>query len=507
MQFDKYGVDQNSFCMTYILAIDQGTSSTKTIIFDVNGQAVFKASEPLNSIFLHENHVEQDPLEIYNNVLTSVRKCLTGFKAQGGDIQKIVTCGISNQRETFVLWDQDGEPLHHAVVWQCKRSVNICERMKKMGLEDQISQATGLIIDPYFSASKVIWLYENNERIKNAIDRGDTYFGTVDTWLLYKLTNGTQYATDFTNASRTMLFNIYELKWDENLLKAFGLSELNLPTVHPSSHHFGETSFDGLLDEEIPISSLVGDSHAAAFGEQCFHAGEAKATLGTGCSVLMNIGDSPKKSNNGMVTTICWSIEGRVDYALEGIIVSAGATIEWLRNQLGLFERSDELEQICLTMENTGGVYVVPAFSGLGAPHWEMSRKASIEGLTFESNKDHVIRAGVESVLYQIKDVIAAMEIDSGTKLNEIKVDGGMTSNPFVLQFLADLLERQVTSVEMADVSALGAAYLSGLQVGVFSGIEAVQQLKMNARISSPNLNSLGVRSGYEGWKNVLSKK
>jgi len=491
---------------SYIIAIDQGTSSTKTIIFDSLGKARFKASEPLKTHYLEGNRVEQEPEVIYKNVLTSVKKCLDGFSLSGGNINLIKACGISNQRETFVLWDRTGMPLYNAVVWQCNRSIEVCDRLRKEGLESKINQKTGLIIDPYFSGTKVIWLYENVPEIKEAIDGGDAYFGNIDSWLLYKMTHGQSHMTDYTNASRTLFFNLKELNWDQELLGDFGLSKLNLPELRPSSNHFGETDFDGLLEQPITISSMIGDSHAAAFGEGCFETGDAKATLGTGCSILMNIGSEPIRSQNGMVTTICWSTADRVDYALEGIIVSAGATIEWVKNQLGLFENTGDLEQICLSVENNGGVYIIPAFSGLGAPHWDMNRKAAIAGLSFDSSKNHVIRAAVESVPYQIKDVIEAMEADSHTPLSELKLDGGITSNKFVIQFLADLLERNVTHIEIADVSALGTAYLAGLHTGVYHSIEELKTFTQDSTSIQAGENSAKVKDYYEGWKKQLNQ-
>ncbi|WP_258104677.1 glycerol kinase GlpK [Marinoscillum sp. MHG1-6] len=490
---------------TYVLAIDQGTSSTKSIIFDQNGKALFKASEPLKTHYLEGNRVEQDPEAIYQNVLDSVSKCVYGFKSSGGDISGIKACGISNQRETLVLWDKEGVPLYNAVVWQCKRSVEICERLKAQGLEEKLRAKTGLIIDPYFSGTKVIWLYENEPKIKKAIDAGEVYFGNVDTWLLYKLTGGKSYMTDYTNASRTMFFNLQEKQWDQELLWDFNLSGLNLPDLKPSSYHFGETTIEGVLNHEISISALIGDSHAAAFGEGCFEPGTAKATLGTGSSILMNIGSEPKRSKAGMVTTICWSVEGRIDYALEGIIVSAGSTIEWVRNQLGLFEDHGELEAICRSLDNNGGVYVVPSFSGLGAPHWDMSRKASIEGLSFDSTKAHIIRAAVESVPYQIKDVIVAMESDSGTPLSELKIDGGITSNKFVVQLLADLLKRTVTNIEIADVSALGAAYLAGLNASVFDSIDQLKTLNKESTSTNAGSGATEAEQAYLGWQKVIA--
>lgn len=489
--------------MPYILSIDQGTSGTKTLIIDEQGKVCAKATVPLKTNYLSNGFVEQDPEEIFQNVLSSVKNCIEAFKKNAGDANAIVTCGISNQRETFVIWNQEGLPIHNAVVWQCKRSIEVCERLKQQGLEEMIKQKTGLIIDPYFSATKLIWLYENNESIKKAIDSGEAYFGTVDTWLLYKLTNGKSYSTDYTNASRTLFFNLSTLSWDAALVNAFGLSKLNLPECKPSSHLFGETNFNGLLNKPISIAAMIGDSHAAAFGEGCFNPGTAKATMGTGCSILMNIGDELKYSSNGMVSTICWSTEDKVQYALEGVIVTCGATIEWLKNEMNLFEDSKQTEAMATGVADNNGVYLVPAFSGLGAPHWDMSRKALISGLTFGSNKNHIVRAALESIPYQIKDVIVAMEADTGISLNQLMIDGGISSNNFIVQFLTDLLNKPVVNIGIADVSALGAAYLAGLQKKIFKGLEHLAQLQTNNRTMYPTGNDK-VQQWYEGWKKAV---
>ncbi|MBX2877283.1 MAG: glycerol kinase GlpK [Saprospiraceae bacterium] len=488
-----------------ILAIDQGTSSTKALLIDEQGKVVYRASEPLHTYYLEEDWVEQDPEEIYQNVLLAISSCLEGFQSEGGNLGGIKACGISNQRETFVLWNKDGKPLYNAVVWQCKRSIEVCARLENEGMASKINQRTGLIIDPYFSGTKVIWLYENNAEVKAAIDQGEAFFGTVDSWLLYKLTKGKSYCTDYTNASRTLFFNLHDLQWDKELLADFGLTKLNLPNVKPSAHAYGVSDLEGLLAHEISIAALIGDSHAAAFGEGCFESGIAKATLGTGCSILMNIGNKPTASENGMITTICWSTAERTDYALEGVIVSAGATIEWLRKQLGLFESTTELESICRSVEDNGGVYLIPAFSGLGSPHWDMKRRASLEGMTFATTKDHVIRAAVESVPYQIKDVIVAMEADSGTSLSTLKIDGGITKNDFVIEFLADLLEREVTQIEMADVSALGASYLAGLQIGWYESMEALKSLHQQARSVLPGPKAQQRQASYQAWQKWIT--
>jgi glycerol kinase len=489
----------------HILAIDQGTSSTKTLVFNEQGKAVAKASEPLKTSYLDNGFVEQDAEEIYQNVLLSVKSCLDNYVQLDGSLENIKAIGISNQRETFVVWDEKGKPLYPAVVWQCKRSVNICHQLKQNGLEPTITTKTGLIIDPYFSATKLIWLKQNNEHVRKAIEKGNAHFGTIDSWLLYKLTKGKNYFTDYTNASRTLLFNLHTLQWDEELIKAFGLNGINLPVCKPSSSSsFGETDLNGLLPHPVTIAAMIGDSHAAAFGEGCFDPGTAKATMGTGCSILMNIGSEPKESERGMVTTICWSTDDRIDYAFEGVIVSCGATIEWLKNELGLIGDSKECEAMARKVVDNNGVYLIPAFSGLGSPHWDMNRKASITGLSFGCDKNHIVRAALESIAYQVKDVIEAMEQDAAIELKELMVDGGITSNKFVLQFLADLLGKKVATIGMPDVSALGAAYLAGLQTGIFKTIGDLKKLNIERIITDPSVNKR-MKDFYKGWKNAIN--
>jgi glycerol kinase len=491
----------------YILAIDQGTSSTKSLIFDAEGKAIAKGAENLHTHYSDNGFVEQDPEAIYQNVLASVQKCLQQFTENGFDAKDIAGIGISNQRETFVVWDKDGKPLHNAVVWQCKRSVQICEDLKQKGLSQTINQKTGLVIDPYFSATKLIWLVQNNEIVRTAVQNGNAFFGTIDTWLLYKLSNGKEYATDYTNASRTLLFNLHSLQWDDELIVAFGLTGTNFPVIKSSSAAFGETTLNGLLQNTTPVTALIGDSHAAAFGEGCFEKGTAKATMGTGCSILMNIGSKPVASQNGMVTTVCWSMEERIDYALEGVIVSCGATIEWLKNELNLFTNSKETEIMANAVADNGGVYLIPAFSGLGSPHWQMDRKASLTGISFGTTKNHIVRAALESIPYQIKDVIVAMEKDAGLSMKELNADGGITANQFVIQFLTDLLYKNVATIGMPDVSALGAAYLAGLKVGVYENIDALRNLNADKKMYLPSANTNTVNEGYNGWCKVISNE
>ena len=483
----------------YILSIDQGTSSTKTLVFDAQGKAVAKGSEPLHTHYFNDGYVEQDPNDIYQNVLASVKHCLKDFKEKGFDQNEIKAIGISNQRETFVVWDKEGNPLHNAIVWQCKRSASICERLKKEGLEESVTDITGLIIDPYFSGTKLIWLHENNTTVADAIKTANAYFGTIDTWLLYKITNGASYKTDYTNASRTLLFNLKDLKWDHTLIEKFGLNNIQLPTIQASASNFGSTTLGGLFAREIPITALIGDSHAAAFGEGCFTPGTAKATLGTGCSILMNVGRLPVRSNHGMMSTICWSTETEINYALEGVIVSCGATIEWLKNELNLFTDSRDTEAMAYAVADNGGVYLIPSFSGLGSPYWQMNRKASISGMSFGTNKNHIVRAALESIPYQIKDVINAMEKDAGVALSCLNVDGGITNNQFVVSFLSALLKKQLAKVSIPDVSALGAALLAGLKAGVYADMESLSKLETGKSIVPENIED-DFEQYYQEW-------
>lgn len=488
----------------YILAIDQGTSSTKTVIFDDEGNAFARASVVLETKYYGDGFVEQEPEGIYQNVIDSVTQCLEDFKSKGGEVSAIKACGISNQRETFVIWDKTGKPLYNAVVWQCKRSVAVCERLKEEGFEEMLRSKTGLIVDPYFSGSKLVWLYENEPEIKAAIIDGNAWFGTVDTWLLYKFTKGKVYKTDYTNASRTMFFNLETLTWDQEIFQRLGLENLNLPEVQPSSSFFGDTNFDELVPQSIPVTAMIGDSHAAAFGEGCFDEGSAKATLGTGCSILMNAGSELKTSNKGMVATICWSTEQEIAYALEGVIVSCGSTLEWLKNELGLLSNATEAETMANSVQNNAGVYIIPAFSGLGAPYWQMKRKAEIKGLTFSSNKNHIVRSALESIPYQVMDVVNAMEEDTGIPLKELRVNGGITANKFVMQFLSDLLQKDVLNIDFPDISALGAAYLAGLKAGVFRDIAHLRTLKKH-QLTALSSKIFEVEKYYQGWLKAVN--
>ncbi len=494
---------------SYILSIDQGTSGTKAIIFDEFGEVIIKTTAPLKSYYPTPSFVEQDPQEIYESVIKAVKSCIQKFRASFSEEEhKIVSCGISNQRETFVLWDKNGKPLHNAVVWQCKRSVDVCERLKENNLESTINASTGLTIDPYFSATKVTWLYENNDTVKKAIDKGEAYFGTVDTWLLYRLTNGNVFKTEYTNASRTLFYNIYNLEWDASLLKAFHIDKLNLPEVTFSSDHFGDSTFENTFSKALPITGIIGDSQAAFFGEECFTNGMAKATLGTGSSILWNAENSNTKTNNGMLTTIGWSIEGQVNYALEGVIVSCGSTIEWLKNELETFTSYDEIEEMATSLETNEGVYLIPAFSGMGAPYWQKDWKASIHGLTFGTTKEHFVRAALESIAFQLKDVISSIEKETKTSLKELKVNGGITANTFLMQFIADLLKTPITNMGITDVSAWGAALISGLGIKLWNTTNEIPKLPADKiQKYEPNLSSENIDNAYVNWLAILKNK
>lgn len=492
----------------FVLAIDQGTSSTKAIVFDKAGNPVAKGHADLHTDYFDNGFVEQDPEGIYQNVLEAVMLCLEDFSQQGLNVTDISSCGISNQRETFILWDKSGKSLAPAVVWACKRSIDICQRLKAQNQEPFIRERTGLIIDPYFSGTKLLWLIENDSTLKEKLDKGEVYFGTVDCWLLYKFTEGESFKTDYTNAHRTLLFNINTLSWDKEILKLWGLEKLNLPEVYPSSHEFGIWNFDFRTTYlSIPVNALIGDSHAATFGEGCFEQGTAKVTLGTGSSIMMNIGNKPVISSNGMLTTVCWSVENRVDYALEGAIVACGSTIEWLKNELHLFQHSSETETMANAVPDNAGVYLIPAFSGLGGPHWQMNRRASIEGMTFGTSKNHIVRAALESIPYQIKDVIDAMSEDMGAALQAISVNGGITRNQFVIRFLVDLLGIPLKKQSNADISALGAAYLAGLKSGIYESIEQLKKLNQaKTEEIQPGLSNIAVHSAYVGWKKWIAR-
>jgi glycerol kinase len=487
-----------------ILAIDQGTSGSKAIFFDLKGNMISKSVVRQNTVYPGDGFVEQDPQELLDSVLKAVTLALEDIKGKGYQQDHILCCGISNQRETFILWDSKGKPIHNAVVWQCNRSVQICRNLAEKGLDKEVRARTGLVMDPYFSGTKVAWLHQNDPAAAVAIKSGDAWFGTVDTWLLFNLTGGKSYYTDYTNASRTMFFNLKELEWDKELLKFFGLETLKLPEPVPSDFKFGTTDFNGLLTHAIPVTGMMGDSHAAAFGERCFTPGSVKITMGTGSSILMNTGSSIVESCKGMVSTICWSTSKRVDYALEGIIVSCGATMNWLQDSLKLFDSIKEADQMAESLENSGGVFIIPAFSGLGAPFWKMDMKAQISGISYGTTGKDIIRAGLESIPFQIAAIMESMKSDSGISFQNIKLDGGLTSSQLIMESIASLLQNPVERILMKEGSALGAALMAGLGYGVYSSIDELKELVYDGEIIAFSENE-EIRKRYKEWLGIIA--
>lgn len=481
----------------FILSIDQGTSSSKVIIVDEKGNIISKASIPIKSSFPQIGYVEQDPLEIYDSVIKAVRTAVKSF-SQNHDPCRIEAIGISNQRETFMLWDDFGFRTP-AIVWQCKRSIEICERLKREGLEEIIRKKTGLTIDPYFSGTKLLHYTENNPQVLDRSDKSKLRFGTIDTWLLYCLTKGKSFMTDSTNASRTLLYNIYEHKWDSALLKIFKAENLLMATIKHSADSFGFSDCDGIIPNKIPIMSMIGDSHAAAFGEGCVREGIAKATMGTGSSIMMNTGDHATSSNDGIMNTICFDYPS-ISYAREGIIVSCGATLRWIKDNIGLFTSYEEMDKLASSVDGSDGVSLLPAFSGMGAPYWKMHAKAAIMGMTFTTTKAHILRAALESIAFQVSDILRIMG-----KIDILKLDGGLTNNRMVMQLIADLTGITVHTIGDPDVSALGAAFLAGLATGLYDSLETVEGFYKPAFIYTPQPLSDTLLSSYSTWRNLMN--
>ena len=479
-----------------ILAIDQGTSSTKALLMNASAEVVQQATADLETSYFPNGFVEQEPYAILKSVEESVKKCVKGI-----DLTRIKSIGISNQRETFVLWNQAGEPVFPAVVWACKRSTQICETLKEQNV--WIQEKTGLLIDPYFSGTKVLWILQNHPETKKAIESGEIYFGTVDTWILFKLTNGRSYFCDLTNASRTLFFNLKNLDWDQEILQKWGLENLHLPQVKRSSDEFGTTDLFGLSKTAIHIGSMIGDSHASMFGETCFEEGDTKMTLGTGCSMLMSVGFKPKKSKNGLLSTIGWSTQEQVVYAWEGAIVACGSMIEWLKNSLKLVEDIKDTASIAQSVEGDTGVFLVPSFSGLGAPFWQMDRKASFVGMTFGTSPAHLVKATLESIAFQIKSVIDAMEADLGHPIQQIAMHGGLSKNTFVQNCLSELIEAKILVQDNPNISAQGAAFLAGLQAGIFSDLSELKQ-KINTQIVEKKDKHSDLPKVYQEWKHII---
>lgn len=456
----------------YLLALDQGTTSSRAILFDDQQNIVGISQKEFTQHYPRQGWVEQDPMEIYSSQYGVMMEVIAKSGVEVRDIRGI---GITNQRETTIIWDaKTGRPVYPAIVWQCRRTADMVDRLKEQGLGDYIRETTGLVPDAYFSATKIAWILDRVPDGRQRAKAGELLFGTVDSWLIWKLTGGAVHVTDYTNASRTMLFNIHTLEWDERLLEIFDIPREMLPQVHDSSEIYGYTTIQG---ESIPIAGIAGDQQAALFGQCCFEAGQAKNTYGTGCFLLMNTGDKPCTSQNGLITTIAIGLNGQVQYALEGSVFVGGAVIQWLRDEMRFITESKDAEYYAQKVENTGGVYLVPAFTGLGAPHWDMYARGCLIGLTRGTRREHIIRAAQESIAYQSYDLVKAMEKDTGSELSELKVDGGASRDAFLMQFQADILGCEVHRPMIRETTALGAAYLAGMAVGVWKDQEEIRRL------------------------------
>lgn len=485
----------------YVMALDAGTTSNRCILFNEKGEICSMAQKEFTQYFPKPGWVEHDPGEIWSTQLAVARQAMNEIHASASDIAAI---GITNQRETAIVWDKNtGKPVYNAIVWQCRRTSEYCDSLKEKGLTEMFQKKTGLVIDAYFSGTKVKWILDHVEGARERANRGELLFGTVETWLIWKLTKGAVHVTDYSNASRTMLFNINTLKWDDEILKELDIPKSMLPQAKPSSEIYGETD-PSFFGGRIPIAGAAGDQQAALFGQTCFEKGEAKNTYGTGCFLLMNTGETPVFSKNGLVTTIAWGIDGTVHYALEGSVFVAGAAIQWLRDELRLIDSASDTEYLAQKVEDSNGCYVVPAFTGLGAPYWDQYARGTIVGLTRGVNKDHIIRATLESLAYQVNDVLEAMKADSGILLSALKVDGGASANNFLMQTQADVSQAPVHRPNCVETTAMGAAYLAGLAVGYWKDKEDVKKNWTIDRIFQPQIAKETRQKMLSGWKKAV---
>ena len=485
----------------YIMALDQGTTSSRCILFDHAGNICSVAQKEFTQYFPQPGWVEHDAMEIWASQIGVAQEALLKIGATASDIAAI---GITNQRETTVVWDKTtGQPIHRAIVWQCRRTADFCDQLAEEGWTEKIRSKCGLVLNAYFSATKIRWILEHVPGAREKAERGDLLFGNIDTWLIWNLTRGKAHVTDYSNASRTMLYNIFDLKWDEELLERMGIPMSMLPEVKPSSYIYGQSD-PSIFGAPIKIGGVAGDQQAALFGQTCFKKGMAKNTYGTGCFMLMNTGEKPVMSNSGLVTTIAWGIGDRVEYALEGSIFVAGAAIQWLRDELKLIDSASESEQMAQKVPDTNGCYVVPAFTGLGAPHWDSYARGAIVGLTRGVNRYHIIRATLESLAYQTNDVLKAMQEDAGIRLSALKVDGGACSNSFLMQFQADIINTPVLRPACIESTALGAAYLAGLAVGYWTSQEEIIENWAIARTFEPDMEETVRTERLKGWNKAI---
>lgn len=487
----------------YILSIDQGTTSSRAIIFNKSGKEVSMAQKEFQQYYPRPGWVEHDPDQIWGTTSGVIADALASANITK---KQIAAIGITNQRETTIVWDAEtGDPIYNAIVWQDKRTSKICDELKDRDFAEKIADKTGLVVDSYFSATKIKWILDNVEGARERAEAGKLRFGTVDSWLVWKLTGGNLHITDYTNASRTMIYNIFDLKWDDELLFELDIPRSILPEVRQSSEVYGNTDPE-VFGAEIPIAGIAGDQQAATFGQGCFEKGMAKNTYGTGCFMLMNTGAKPVKSKHGLLTTIAWNIDGKVKYALEGSIFVAGAAVQWLRDELKILDSEADSEYFACKVDDSGGVFIVPAFTGLGAPYWDMYARGTIVGLTRGSSKEHIIRATLESIAYQSRDVLEAMEADSGLELKKMKVDGGAVKNSFLMQFQADILGVEVERPLINETTALGAAYLAGLAVEYWTGIEELVNNHDDNSIFEPEMDEKDRTAAYKGWKKAVEK-
>ena len=488
----------------YVLALDQGTTSSRAILFDKSGKGVGVAQKEFTQFYPKAGWVEHDPMEIWGTQSGVAREVL---ETMGVRPDEVAAIGITNQRETTIVWEKaTGKPVYNAIVWQCRRTASICDELKARGLEQYIRDNTGLVVDAYFSGTKVKWILDNVEGARDRAKKGELLFGNVDTWLIWNLTRGKVHVTDYSNASRTMLFNIKDLQWDHKILAEMDIPACMLPEVKPSSCVYGETDPQTFGGAAIPISGDAGDQQAALFGQACFSDGMAKNTYGTGCFMLMNTGEKRVPSKNGLLTTIAWGVDGKVEYALEGSIFVAGATVQWLRDEMRLIDNAAQSDELAASVPDTNGVYMVPAFVGLGAPYWDMYARGTIVGLTRGANRHHIVRATLESIAYQTKDVLQAMEDDSGIKLKALKVDGGAVANNFLMQFQSDILGVPVDRPMVTETTAMGAAFLAGLAVGFWKDKAEIAATWNVDRTFKPDMAEDVRAKKYKGWKKAVER-
>ncbi len=491
----------------YVMALDQGTTSSRAIIFDSKGIPVAVGQYPFPQIFPKPGWVEHDPMAILD---TQLRAMAEAFEKSGLSPTDIAGIGITNQRETTIVWEKaTGKPVYNAIVWQCRRTAPLCEELEKAGIGDYVQEKTGLLIDAYFSGTKIKWILDNVPGAREKAENGELLFGNVDSWLIWNLTGGKAHVSDYSNCSRTMIFDIDELKWDEKLCKALDIPMCMLPTPVPSSMIYG-TVAPGITGIEIlagtPVCGSAGDQAAALFGQGCINRGQAKNTYGTGCFTLMNTGSQSVRSRNGLVTSVAWSVNGETTYALEGSVFNAGSSIQWLRDEVGLLGSSSECEALATSVPDNGGVYLVSAFTGLGAPRWDMYARGAIVGLTRGSTKAHIARAALEGIAYQVKDLLDAMESDAGEKLSVLRVDGGASVNNFLMQFQSDLLRKPIDRPQMVETTAFGAAFLAGLATGVWSSVDEISELRQSDRIFEPVMDEHNAKKLHDTWLRAVER-